>query len=130
MEDKGYYIYVSKNDHKKVFIIAWEQGAKLLYPVAKQLNEQGYTLDAILGFSHAENVEMESEYAAISSGLYVFTLDGSYGAKTDVQGAIADILSYEDKPGAMYIACPEEMKRSIDKRIKSKFSHELFSFPV
>ena len=95
-------------------VVAWEEGVKSAYPVAKKLHGDGREVDVILGFSDASHVDMECEYAAISDRLYVFTPNGSFGACAVAEQAIFDMLEDEDdRPQEIYVYCPQDMSRRI-----------------
>ncbi len=119
MKRNAYYIYDKGAEHpNRAVIVAWEEGARGLYQIAKQLHDKGCGVDVILGFADADKVEMECEYAALSNHLYVFTLNGSHGARADAESAVFEMLFEDILPDAMFICCPEDMRNRIDERMK------------
>ena len=114
---QGREIYVYRRTQYiggRAVLLSWDEGARELYPIARKLREEGCRVEAILGFSHGKEVEMECEYAEISDRLIVYTPDGSRGARNDAEGALRELLRENDLPDALYVSCPVKMWGKID----------------
>lgn len=100
---------------KSAIIIAWEDGAKFMYPIAKKLYKKGSEVDVILGFSDISQVEMECEFAAISDRLYVMTENGTHGANATICEAFQEMMI--DKPDSEWYFFPAP-RRSMSSCLK------------
>jgi ferredoxin--NADP+ reductase, subunit alpha len=105
---------------KSAIIIAWEDGAKFMYPIAKKLYKKGSEVDVILGFSDISQVEMECEFAAISDRLYVMTENGTHGANATICEAFQEMMI--DKPDSemVFFSCPKAINEQLLKIAKSE----------
>ena len=64
-------------------------GAAPLYPLARELKEQGKRVTVVLGFNKADEIVLEEEYKALCDDFAIATMDGSAGVKGFVTDAIA-----------------------------------------
>ncbi len=66
-------------DAKRVCVIGGGVGSAIAYPSAKQLFNEGVSVDVIAGFRNKDIVILEEEFKAVCDNLYITTDDGSYG---------------------------------------------------
>ncbi len=87
-------------DVKKVCVIGGGVGCAIAYPQAKELSENGVSVDVIAGFRNKDIVILEDEFKNHSDNLIICTDDGSYGKK----GFVTDALMEQIENGAGYDA--------------------------
>ncbi|MBQ3567000.1 MAG: sulfide/dihydroorotate dehydrogenase-like FAD/NAD-binding protein [Oscillospiraceae bacterium] len=85
---------------KKVCVIGGGVGCAIAYPQAKELSENGISVDVIAGFRNKDIVILEDEFKNHSDNLIICTDDGSYGKK----GFVTDALKEQIENGAVYDA--------------------------
>ena len=100
----GYDLSVS-GDHP--VLLGGGVGVPPMYNLAKKLRAQGKTVSVILGFNTKDEIFYEQEFAALGCDVTVTTVDGSYGVKGFVTGAM--------KPGYthIYTCGPEPMLKAV-----------------
>ena len=83
-------------------------GVPPMYLLAKKLREQGKKVSVVLGFNTKNEIFYEDEFRALGCDVTVTTVDGSYGQKGFVTGAMKDgEYSY------FYTCGPEPMLRAV-----------------
>lgn len=105
---------------KSAIIIAWESGAKFMYPIAKNLYRKGSEVDVILGFSDISHAEMECEFAAVSDRLYVMTENGTLGAHATICEAFKEMIAEKPNSQMVFFSCPQEINEQLIKIAKSE----------
>ena len=83
-------------------------GVPPLYKLAKELIAEGKTVTVILGFNTKDEVFYEDEFRQLGAKVVVTTVDGSYGTRGFVTGAMKE-LSYT----YFYSCGPEPMLKAI-----------------
>ena len=96
-------------DSEKPLVIGGGVGTPPMYNLAKQLIAQGKKPTVILGFTSADDVFYEKEFAALGCDVYVTTNDGSYGTKGFVTDVIKTLSGYD----YFYTCGPEPMLKAI-----------------
>ena len=99
------YDITKAGDHP--LLIGGGVGVPPLYMLARRLREQGKSVSVILGFNTADEVFYEREFAALGCDVTVTTVDGSYGVKGFVTGALPADYSY------FYTCGPEPMLKAV-----------------
>ena len=82
-------------------------GIPPLYRLAKELLEQGRTVQVILGFNTAQEIFYEDEFRALGAQVTIATADGSrgvYGFVTDAMAGLSYTYFYTCGPLPMYHA--------------------------
>ena len=83
-------------------------GVPPMYLLAKKLRAQGKKVSVVLGFNTKNEIFYEDEFRALGCDVTVTTVDGSYGQKGFVTGAMKDgEYSY------FYTCGPEPMLRAV-----------------
>ncbi len=84
-------------------------GVPPMYGCAKKLVEQGIKPTVILGFNTQSEIFYEEEFKALGCETFVTTVDGSYGIKGFVTGALPENYTY------FYTCGPEPMLKAVYK---------------
>ena len=84
-------------------------GVPPMYNLAKKLVAQGKKVSVILGFNTQSEVFYEDAFKALGCDVTVTTVDGSYGAKGFVTGALPEDYTY------FYTCGPEPMLKAVYK---------------
>ena len=84
-------------------------GVPPMYNLAKKLVAQGKKVSVILGFNTRSEVFYEDAFKALGCDVTVTTVDGSYGAKGFVTGALPEDYTY------FYTCGPEPMLKAVYK---------------
>lgn len=92
---------------KNPVLIGGGVGIPPLYMLAKELKGQGKKVSVILGFNTKSEVFYEKEFKAIGCQVAVTTVDGSYGIKGFVTGAMPKSYTY------FYTCGPEPMLKAV-----------------
>ncbi|MBR4067064.1 MAG: dihydroorotate dehydrogenase electron transfer subunit [Clostridia bacterium] len=82
-------------------------GVPPLYQAAKELRAAGKDVSVILGFNTKDEIFYEHEFAALGCHVTVTTVDGSYGVKGFVTGAMQPGYTY------IYTCGPEPMLKAV-----------------
>ncbi|MCT2538032.1 dihydroorotate dehydrogenase electron transfer subunit [Aquibacillus koreensis] len=107
---------ISKVTMKKALVIGGGIGVPPLYYLAKQLQQKGIEVTAVIGFQSEEHVFYESKFSEIGS-CHVVTDDGSYGFK----GYVTDVLDQVDIAYDYYFSCgPTGMLKAVSKKLEDK----------
>ncbi len=85
---------------KKVCVVGGGVGCAIAYPQAKQLFNNGVSVDVIAGFRNKDIVILEDEFSKVCDNFYLATDDGSKGTK----GFVTNILKEKIDGGAGYDA--------------------------
>ncbi len=85
---------------KKVCVVGGGVGCAIAYPQAKQLFNNGVSVDVIAGFRNKDIVILEDEFSKVCDNFYLATDDGSKGTK----GFVTNILKEKIDAGAGYDA--------------------------
>ena len=96
-------------DSETPLVIGGGVGTPPMYNLAKQLIQQGKKPTVILGFTSADDVFYEKEFAALGCDVYVTTNDGSYGTKGFVTDVIKNLSGFD----YFYTCGPEPMLKAI-----------------
>ncbi|MBQ5783050.1 MAG: dihydroorotate dehydrogenase electron transfer subunit [Oscillospiraceae bacterium] len=96
-------------DSETPLVIGGGVGTPPMYNLAKQLIAQGKKPTVILGFTSADDVFYEKEFAALGCDVYVTTNDGSYGTKGFVTDVIKNLSGFD----YFYTCGPEPMLKAI-----------------
>lgn len=96
-------------ESEKPLVIGGGVGTPPMYNLAKQLIAQGKKPTVILGFTSADDVFYEKEFASLGCDVYVTTNDGSYGTKGFVTDVIKTLTDYD----YFYTCGPEPMLKAI-----------------
>ena len=84
-------------------------GVPPMYNLAKKLVAQGKKVSVILGFNTRSEVFYEDAFKALGCDVTVTTVDGSYGTKGFVTGALPEDYTY------FYTCGPEPMLKAVYK---------------
>ncbi len=84
-------------------------GVPPMYRLAKDLLAQGKSVSVILGFNTKSEIFYEDAFRALGCDVTVTTVDGSYGVKGFVTGALPESYSY------FYTCGPEPMLKAVYK---------------
>ena len=84
-------------------------GVPPMYNLAKKLRETGKKVSVILGFNTKSEVFYEQEFVALGCDVTVTTVDGSYGVKGFVTGALPEGYTH------FYTCGPEPMLKAVYK---------------
>ena len=84
-------------------------GVPPMYNLAKKLVAQGKKVSVILGFNTRSEVFYEDAFKALGCDVTVTTVDGSYGTKGFVTGALPENYTY------FYTCGPEPMLKAVYK---------------
>ena len=84
-------------------------GVPPMYNLAKKLVAQGKKVSVILGFNTQSEVFYEDAFKALGCDVTVTTVDGSYGTKGFVTGALPEDYTY------FYTCGPEPMLKAVYK---------------
>ena len=84
-------------------------GVPPMYNLAKKLVAQGKKVSVILGFNTQSEVFYEDAFKALGCDVTVTTVDGSYGTKGFVTGALPENYTY------FYTCGPEPMLKAVYK---------------
>ena len=82
-------------------------GVPPLYNLAKKMIAQGKYVSVILGFNTASEIFYEEQFKALGCNVTVTTVDGSYGVKGFVTGALPENYTY------FYTCGPEPMLKAV-----------------
>ena len=88
-------------------------GVPPLYMLARKLREEGKKVNVVLGFNTKSEVFYEDEFRALGCDVKVTTVDGSYGIKGFVTGAMDCEYSH------FYTCGPEPMLRAVSTAAKT-----------
>ncbi len=88
-------------------------GVPPLYMLARKLREEGKKVNVVLGFNTKDEVFYEDEFRALGCDVKVTTVDGSYGVKGFVTGAMDCEYSH------FYTCGPEPMLRAVSTTAKT-----------
>ena len=102
----GYDLSLS-GDHP--VLIGGGAGVPPMYRLAKDLLAQGKSVSVILGFNTKNEIFYEDAFKALGCDVTVTTVDGSYGVKGFVTGALPESYSY------FYTCGPEPMLKAVYK---------------
>ena len=109
------------SDEREVLIICGGAGVPPLLELAKQYVEIGSKVNVVLGFTDAESVFYEEEFADMGCRVYVATDDGSYGFK----GTALDCIKHKKITSNFVCSCgPQSMLKAVEKI----YSHGFLSF--
>ena len=105
---------------ERPLLIGGGVGVPPLYLLAKRLIAQGKRVSVVLGFNTAAEVFCEEAFRALGCDVAVTTVDGSYGIKGFVTGALPVGCTY------FYTCGPEPMLRAVYRAtdISGQFSFE------
>ena len=84
-------------------------GVPPMYNLAKKLIQMGKKVSVILGFNTKSEIFYEDEFKALGCDVTVTTVDGSYGVKGFVTGALPDTYTH------FYTCGPEPMLKAVYK---------------
>ena len=84
-------------------------GVPPMYNLAKKLTAMGKTVHVILGFNTGSEIFYEEEFKALGCAVTVTTVDGSYGVKGFVTGALPESYTH------FYTCGPEPMLKAVYK---------------
>jgi len=84
-------------------------GVPPMYNLAKKLIAMGKTVHVILGFNTESEIFYEEEFKALGCAVTVTTVDGSYGVKGFVTGALPENYTH------FYTCGPEPMLKAVYK---------------
>ena len=84
-------------------------GVPPVYNLAKKLTAMGKTVHVILGFNTGSEIFYEEEFKALGCAVTVTTVDGSYGVKGFVTGALPESYTH------FYTCGPEPMLKAVYK---------------
>ena len=101
----GYDLSVSGD---KPVLLGGGVGVPPMYLLAKELIEQGKTVQVVLGFNTKKEVFYEDAFKALGADVTVTTVDGSYGMK----GFVTDALKNMDYT-YFYTCGPEPMLKAV-----------------
>ena len=88
-------------------------GVPPLYMLAKKLRGEGKRVSVVLGFNTKDEVFYENEFRALGCDVKVTTVDGSYGIRGFVTGAMDCEYSH------FYTCGPEPMLRAVSTAAKT-----------
>ena len=88
-------------------------GVPPMYNLAKKLTAMGKTVHVILGFNTESEIFYEEEFKALGCAVTVTTVDGSYGVKGFVTGALPESYTH------FYTCGPEPMLKAVYKATAS-----------
>ena len=77
---------------KRVCVVAGGSGCAIGFPVIRELNKVGVTVDAVIGFRNKDLVVLEKEIRALTNELIVMTDDGSYARKGLVTAGLQSLI--------------------------------------
>lgn len=114
----GYDLSVSGD---KPVLLGGGVGVPPMYLLAKELIEQGKTVQVVLGFNTKNEVFYEDAFKALGADVTVTTVDGSYGMK----GFVTDALKNMDYT-YFYTCGPEPMLKAVytDSKTSGQMSFE------
>lgn len=84
-------------------------GIPPMFRLCKDLQKEGKPVKVILGFNTKDEIFYEEEFKALGAGVYVTTVDGSYGTK----GFVTDVLKTLDYT-YFYTCGPMPMFKAIE----------------
>ena len=102
-------------------------GVPPMYNLAKKLLEQGKQVSVILGFNTKSEIFYENEFRALGCDVTVTTVDGSYGKKGFVTGALPEDYTHfcccgpEPMLKAVYRATTTSGQMSFEERMGCGF---------
>jgi len=96
-----------------VVVIGGGVGVAPVYPLARELKEEGNDVTAIVGYRSKDFLFWEDKMKAASSKLVVMTNDGSYGEKGFVTDALKNILESGKKVERIYAIGPAIMMKAV-----------------
>ncbi len=105
----------------KTVVVGGGVGVPPMFGLAKALKENGFDVEAVLGFNTAGDVFYKDEFEALGVKTHITTADGSVGIK----GFVTDALKEID---ADYVCCcgPEPMLKAVYDNVSAdgQFSFE------
>lgn len=100
---------------KRVLCIGGGVGTAVVYPIVKQLYENGTYVDVIVGARNKEYVILEDEINKCSDRLFITTDDGTYGRKGFVTDALKGLLDSGEKYDEIITIGPMIMMKFVCK---------------
>ncbi len=97
----------------KVACVGGGVGTAVLYPLAKALAAAGNDVTTIIGGRAAPYIILADELAVFSTRVLITTEDGSQGRKGFVTHALADLMTEEQPPRAVFAIGPVPMMKAV-----------------
>jgi ferredoxin--NADP+ reductase len=88
-------------------------GIASVYPIARELNDAGNRVIAIIGARTGDSLIMEEEMRKVSAEVLITTDDGSYGRKGFVTDALKEVLSVEKDVKKVWAVGPAVMMKAV-----------------
>jgi ferredoxin--NADP+ reductase len=88
-------------------------GIASVYPIARELNDAGNRVIAIIGARTGDSLIMEEEMRKVSTEVLITTDDGSYGRKGFVTDALKEVLSVENDVKKVWAVGPAVMMKAV-----------------
>lgn len=99
--------------YKKVVGVGGGVGAAPLYPIMKELKENGSKVTTIIGSRSKDLLVMEEDFKPISDEVIITTDDGSYGEKGFVTTPLKKLLEKGPLPDAVWAIGPLIMMKNV-----------------
>lgn len=103
----------SLSGYKNALVIGGGVGSAIAYPIAKGFKELGTSTDVLLGFRSKSIVILEEEFKEVADNLYLYTDDGSYGAKGFVTTGLEKLINEGKKYDICLVIGPIIMMKNV-----------------
>ncbi len=122
--NEGDYVYAvagpfGRHFHSEKYgnaaVIGGGVGVPAIYPIARQLRNDGNHVTSIIGYRTKEFVVLEEEMKTVSDEVIVATNDGSHGQKGLVTDVLKNLIESPKKPDIVVAVGPVVMMKAVSE---------------
>ncbi|MBP7792385.1 MAG: sulfide/dihydroorotate dehydrogenase-like FAD/NAD-binding protein [Candidatus Goldbacteria bacterium] len=106
------------NNYGNVVIIGGGVGTPAIYPIARELKNNGNKITSITGYRTKDLVILENEMKSVSDEVLIATNDGSYGSKGLVTDVLQDMIDKREKIDLVIAVGPAVMMKAVSELTK------------
>lgn len=112
----GHYFHSEK--YGNTVVVGGGVGVPAIYPIARQLRQDGNKVTSIIGYRTKEMVVLEDEMREVSDELKIATNDGSHGQKGFVTDVLQQMIDKGDKIDLVVAVGPVVMMKAVSDLTK------------
>jgi len=103
----------------KVAVVGGGVGVPAIFPIARQLKEDGNKVFSIIGYRTKDLVILEEEMKSVSDELLLATNDGSAGQKGFVTDILKSLIESDNRPDLVVAVGPVVMMKAVSDLTKN-----------
>ncbi|MEI7542342.1 MAG: sulfide/dihydroorotate dehydrogenase-like FAD/NAD-binding protein [bacterium] len=112
----GHHFHSEK--YGNTVVVGGGVGVPAIYPIARQLRQDGNKVTSIIGYRTKDMVVLEDEMRAVSDELKIATNDGSHGQKGFVTDVLQQMIDKGDKIDLVVAVGPVVMMKAVSDLTK------------